>query len=48
VVNRKEGFSGAMLARYGVKVSADVGVSKTSVADSEAGNDDFVTTEGMV
>jgi len=29
-------------------VSADVGVSKTSVTDSEASNDDFVTTEGLV
>jgi len=28
-------------------VSADVGVSKTRMADSEAGNDDFVTTEGL-
>ena len=25
-----------------------MGVSKTSVADSEAGNDDFVETEGLV
>jgi len=29
-------------------VSADVGLSKTIVADSEPGNDDFVTTEGLV
>jgi len=48
VVNRKGGFLHAMFARYGVKVNADVGVSKTSATDSEAGNDDFVTTEGLV
>jgi len=29
-------------------VSADVGVSKTSVADSEAGDDDFVTKKELV
>ena len=44
---QRGGFLGAMLASQGVKVSADVGVSKTNVADSEAGDDDFVTTEGF-
>ena len=48
VVNRNGNFLGTMLARQGVKMSANVGVSKTSVADWEAVNDDFVTTEGLV
>jgi len=39
---------GCNVRKMGVKVSADVGVSKTSVGDLEAGNDDFVTTEGLV
>ena len=29
-------------------MSGDVGVSKTSMADLEAGNDDFVMTEGLI
>jgi len=48
VVNRKGDFLGAILARWRVKVSPDVGVSKTNVADSETVNDDFVTTERLV
>jgi len=39
---------GCNAARWGLKVSADVGVSKTSVADSEVGDDDFVTKEELV
>ena len=48
MVNRKGDFFRAVLTKCGLKASADVNKSKTSVADSEANNDDFVTTARLV
>jgi len=45
---QKGGLLEGSAHKIGVKLSADMGVSKTIMPDSEAGNDDFLTTEELI